>query len=184
MVTPQGSLDHSMMIVKLGYRWVAVGMDRPLARYLSHDVRKGSLPMPGESVCAERRACVEIFQGVGGNPRSALIGGVLAPSTAPELEVQLHISELRPTGAATTCPGMFGHDLVPGLAEEFIERIPEALMTQIARPGVITIDRAAYDEVGSSVVAFSLAADLLGLVLSYESLAEAEGAIRQRLTEW
>ena len=31
---------------------------------------------------------------------------------------------------------------------------------------------------------FSLAADLLGLVVSYESLAEAEGAIRQRLTEW
>ncbi|WP_329676599.1 hypothetical protein [Cellulomonas sp.] len=140
--------------------------------------------MPGETVRAARRACVEIFQGVSGNPRSALIGGVLAPSTAEQLEVQLHISELRPTGAATTCPGAFGRDLVPGLAEEFIEWIPGALMTQITRPGVITIDRAAYDEVGSSVHAFSLAADLLGLVLSHESLPEAEGAIRQRLTEW
>jgi len=168
-----------MMIVEMGYRRAAVGMDRPLARYLSHGVRTDSLPMPGETVRAARRACVEIFQGVGGNPRSALIGGVLAPSTADRLEVQLHISELRPTGAATTCPGAFGHDLVPGLAEEFIEWIPGALVTQIARPGVITIDRAAYDEVGSSVMAFSLATDLLGLVLSHESLPEAEGAIRQ-----
>lgn len=173
-----------MMVVKIGYRWAAVGIDRPLARYVSRDVRKNSLPVPGESVRTERRACVEIFQGVGGNPRSALIGGALAPSTAPRLEVQLHVSELRPTGATTTCPGAFGHDLVPGLAEEFIEWIPGALMAQIARPGTVTIDRAAYDEVESSVHGFSIAADLLGLVLSYESLAEAEGAIRQRLTEW
>ncbi|CAN5361085.1 hypothetical protein BH11ACT1_BH11ACT1_13060 [soil metagenome] len=57
-------------------------------------------------------------------------------------------------------------------------------MPQIARPGVITIDRAAYDEVGSSVHAFSLAADLLGIALSHESLPEAEDAIRRRLTEW
>ena len=70
------------------------------------------------------------------------------------------------------------------MAEEFIKRILGALMTRIARPGVITIDRAAYDEVESSVLSFSLAADLLGLVLSYESLPEAEAAVRQRMTEW
>ena len=173
-----------MMVVEMGYRRVAVGIDRPLAQYASQEVHRESLPMPGATVRGARRACVEIFHGVGGNPRSALIGGVLAPSTSDHLEVQLNISEDRPTGAATTCPGAFGRDPVPGLAEESVERIPGALMAQIARSGVITIDRAASDEVESSVIAFSLAADLLGLVLSCESLPEPEDAIWQRLTEW
>ena len=173
-----------MMVAEMGYRRVAVGIDRPLAQYASQEVHRESLPLPGATVRGARRACVEIFHGVGGNPRSALIGGVLVPSTAHQLEVELNISENCPIGAAPTCPGAFGRDLVPGLAEEFIKRIPGALMTRIARPGVITIDRAAYDEVESSVLSFSLAADLLGLVLSYESLPEAEAAIRQRMTEW
>jgi hypothetical protein len=163
---------------------VAVAIDRPLARYVSREVRRESLPLQGEILRAARRASVEIFLGVSGNPQYALIGGALVPSTVDELEVQLNISEDRPTGAPTTCPGTFGRDLVPGLADQFVKGIPRALMAQIARPGVIMIDRAAYDQVGSSVHAFSLAADLLGLVLSHESLPEAEGAIRQRLTEW
>jgi hypothetical protein len=114
----------------------------------------------------------------------SFIGGTLEPSTNQSLEVVLQISEDLPLGAETTCPGAFGRNLVPGLPEEFIERIPTALMTRFARPGVITIDRAAYDEVESSLHAFSLAADLLAVVLSHESIPEAEGEIRQRLTEW
>ncbi|HEX5332373.1 MAG TPA: hypothetical protein VFW79_06995 [Cellulomonas sp.] len=130
-----------------------------------------------------RRAFVEILERAGGHPQRALLGGTLSPGT-DHLEVVLHVSEDLPIGAVAAYPGAFRHELVPGLPEEFIARIPTALATRLARPGVITIDRAAYDEVESSVYGFSLAADLLGLVLNYESIPEAEGAIRQRLTEW
>ena len=140
--------------------------------------------MLGETVSTVRRAFVEIYRGVSGHPQRALIGATLRPSTTHRLEIELHVSEPLPLRAATTCPGAFGRDLVPGLPEEFIERVPAALMKEFARPGVITVDRAAYDEVDSSVNAFSLAADLLALVLSHASPPEAEGAIRQRLTEW
>lgn len=172
------------MIVEMGHRLMAFGIDCPLAQYTSHDVHRESLPMQGEPFGATRRAFVEVLHRLGGHPQRALIGGTLGPSTNHLLEVELCVSEDLPLGAATTCPGAFGRDLVPGLPEEFIKRIPTALMTEFARPGVITIDRAAYDEVESSVHSFSLAADLLALVLSHESLPEAEGAIRQRLTEW
>jgi hypothetical protein len=140
--------------------------------------------MQGTSIDTTRRAFVEILHRRGGHPQLALIGGTLEPSTNQSLEVVLQISEDLPLGAETTCPGAFGRNLVPGLPEEFIERIPTALMTRFARPGVITVDRAAYDEVESSLHAFSLAADLLAVVLSHESIPEAEGEIRQRLTEW
>jgi hypothetical protein len=173
-----------MMIVETGYRRVAVGIDSPLAEYAVRDVRREFLPRSGETVGSARRALVEIYRGVGGNPQRALIGGTLAPSTKQRLEVELQVSQNRPSGSATTCPGAFGRDLVPGLAEEFIDSIPDALMTQIAHPGMIVIDRAAYDEVESSVNSFALAAELLAIVLSHESPMEAEGAIRQRLSEW
>jgi hypothetical protein len=172
------------MIVQMGHRLMDFGIHCPGAQYTSHDMRRESLPMLGEPIGATRRAFVEILQRIGGHPQRALLGGTLSPGTNHLLEVVLRVSEDLPLGAAAAYPGAFRHDLVPGLPEEFIERIPGALMAQIARPGVITIDRAAYDEVESSVRGFSLAADLLGLVLSHESLPEAEGAIRQRLTEW
>jgi len=151
---------------------------------MSHDMYPESVPMLGEPIGATRRAFVEILQRIGGHPQRALLGGTLSPGTNHLLEVVLHVSQDLPLGAAAAYPGAFGHDLVPGLPEEFIERIPSALMTRFARPGVITIDRAAYDEVESSVYGFSLAADLLAVVLRHESLPEAEGEIRQRLTEW
>jgi hypothetical protein len=173
-----------MMIVEIGHRLMAFGIDCPLGRYTSRDAHRESLPMQGESIDTARRAFVEILHRRGGHPQLALIGGTLEPSTNQSLEVVLQISEDLPLGAETTCPGAFGRNLVPGLPEEFIERIPTALMTRFARPGVITIDRAAYDEVESSLHAFSLAADLLAVVLSHESIPEAEGEIRQRLTEW
>jgi hypothetical protein len=172
------------MIVEMGHRVVDFGIDCPRAMYTSRETHKESLPVSGEPIGTPRRAFVEILQRISGHPQRVLLGGTLSRGTDHLLEVVLHLSEDRPPGPAAAYPGAFSHDLVPGLPEEFIERIPRALMTQIARPGVITIDRAAYDEVGSSVHGFSLAADLLGLVLSYESLAEAEGAIRQRLGEW
>ncbi|NMM15927.1 MAG: hypothetical protein HHJ14_01970 [Cellulomonas sp.] len=172
------------MIVQTGYRRVAVGIDCPLARYALHGVRRESLPMLGETVVTVRRAFVEIYRGVSGHPQRALIGATLRPSTTHQLEIEVHVSEPLPSGATTTCPAAFGRDLVPGFPEEFIERVPAALMKEFARPGVISVDRAAYDEADSSVIAFSLAADLLALVLSYSSLPDAEAAIRQRLTEW
>ena len=178
------SQDVDAMIVEMGHRVMACGLDHSLARYTSHAVHTECVAMHGESISTTRRVFVEILQRISGHPQRAMLGGTLSPGTNQLLEVVLHVSEDRPLGAAATYPGAFRHDLVPGLPEEFIEWIPRALMTQIARPGVITIDRAAYDEVESSVHGFSLAADLLGLVVSYESLAEAEGAIRQRLTEW
>ena len=172
------------MIIEMGHRLAHLGIDCPRARYTSHDIRKESLPTLGEPIGATRRAFVEILQRAGGNPQRALLGGTLSPGTDHLLEVVLHVSEDLPLGAAASYPGAFRHELVPGLPKEFIARIPTALAARFAHPGVMTIDRAAYDEVESSVYGFSLAADLLGLVLNYESLPEAEGAIRQRLTEW
>lgn len=173
-----------MMIVETGYRRVAVGIDSPLAEYSVHEVRREFLPRSGETVGSSRRALVEIYRGVGGNPQRALIGGTLAPSSTQQLEVVLRLSEDRPSGSPTTFPGAFGRDLVPGLAEQFIDSIPDALTMQIAHPGVIVIDRAGYDDVESSVNSFALAADLLAIVLGHTSPTEAEDALRQRLSEW
>lgn len=173
-----------MMIIENGHRLMALGVDCPEGRYTPRELRTSYLSMEGESIDAPRRAFVEILHRRGGHPQLALIGGTLAPSATQLLEVSLHVSADLPIGAAATYPGAFGRNLVPGLPEDFVEQIPSALMTRLARPGIITIDRAAYDEAESSVHAFSLAADLLAVVLGCESPSELETAIRHRLAEW
>jgi hypothetical protein len=50
-----------MMIVEIGHRLMAFGIDCPLGRYTSRDAHRESLPMQGESIDTARRAFVEIL---------------------------------------------------------------------------------------------------------------------------
>lgn len=175
--------DGTPLVIEVGHGFAAIGRDCPRARYAPSAMHRDSRPASGEPMSGGRRAFVEIFQRAE-PPRRALLGGTLSPGTDHTTQVVVQVSEDRPSGAPRTYPSAFRHDLVPGLLEEYAKAVPAALMTHFARPGVITIDRGAHDEVDSSVLAFSLAADLLGLVLRHESPREAEAAVRRRLADW
>jgi hypothetical protein len=71
-------------------------------------------------------------------------------------------------GAAKTCPSRLSRPLVPGLPPEFAQATLDGLVrVPVAwdSGGFLVVDRAGYDEVESSPVAFELAGGLLVLAL-------------------
>jgi uncharacterized membrane protein len=51
-------------------------------------------------------------------------------------------------------------------------------------PGLLTVDRAAYDEVDSLSWISGTAAGLLAVALGFENFASAEEAVRENLKDW
>lgn len=171
------------MIVEVGHLRAAVLLDVEAARYvLDHEARLAN-EATGIGVTEEKRAVVEVHHRVGGNPQRALLGGVLVPGSADTLDLRGGLSGLITNGATPTCPGSLGRDLVPGLPDEFGTAILAALSSGLHIPGVLTVDRAAYDEVESSRRIFGLVAALLAVVLSIED-DEVEKAVREHLESW
>ena len=132
-------------------------------------VQGGSVHAPGG-----RRAVVELTQRISGHPQHALLGGAWMAGKGASLEV------LVPTGAPTLltsdawCTGPLGRSLIPGLPDEFALAVRATLKSAIPVPGVLTVDRAAYDPVESSPAAFRTAATVLAAVLMAEPTAARE----------
>lgn len=172
------------MIVELGNRRAAIHLDVEAARYGADHEARQARHLAGSGLTDEKRAVVEVHHRVGGNPQRALLGAVLESGPADELSIRVGLSGTITNGAVPSCPGSLGRDLVPGLPDEFGLAVAEALSFGLHIPGVLTVDRAAYDEVESSRRIFGIAAAVLAVVLNCESAAEVEDAVRKQLESW
>jgi hypothetical protein len=145
------------LLVRHGPWQIAVGDDDGAAGYVVDDWLEWSDLDPGsspESRTDTVRAIAEVRRGAGGVIPRALIGGEMRHTGRGARQVRVGQSSKMTLGAARTCASLFRGMLVPGLPPEF---------AQAALDGVV--DRAAYDEVDSSPVAFEFAGGLLVLAL-------------------
>jgi hypothetical protein len=107
---------------------------------------------------------VEVYRLVGGMSQRALIGGELQLTTRSDRNVQIGLSAGLTMGAKATCQSELANALVPELPAEFAEASLDGIVRLLMeRPAgfLIVVDRAAYDEVNSSQVAYELAGGLL-----------------------
>lgn len=114
----------------------------------------------------------------------ALLGGVYAPGGENELVIEVGTSGPSFAGAPT-CASQLWRPLVPGLPEEFALPSVNGLLRIALPPGRVVLDRAAFDPVESSPLAFELAAELLALVLGAMSTGQdIENVTRSAIEAW
>jgi hypothetical protein len=172
------------MIIEVGNRRAAIHLDVESARYaVDHETRQAEC-VSGNPLTGEKRAVVEVHHRVGGNPQRALLGALLTPGPTDELDVVVGLSGAITNGATPSCPGSLGRDLVPGLPDEFGSAVIETLSSALQIPGVLAVDRAAYDEVESSSRMFGVAAAVLAAVLGCQSVDQVDDAVRRQLATW
>lgn len=110
------------------------------------------------------RAIVEVYRLVGGKSQRALIGGELRLAAHSGRNVRIGLSPGLTMGASATCQSNFSNALVPGLPAEFAEAALDGIVRFPAERPVgflVIVDRAAYDEVNSSQVAYEFVGGLL-----------------------
>lgn len=105
----------------------------------------------------------------------ALLGGVFTPDGGKELLVEVFTSG-RGSQGQPTCESRLSSPLIPGLPDEFAHSVVGGLVGGRLSGGRVIVDRAAFDPVESSPMAFGLAAGLLSVVL--ESLSEGRDVER------
>jgi hypothetical protein len=180
------------MIIEQAGRRVAVGADEPAARYQGGDVlstRLTAAVMPG--ALAPLRMSVEILRRQGGMMSRALLGGEFQVGASGLLDLQVLVADQPLTvGAAATCPSSLATPLVPGLPRDFAPTVLTALSDlqhgAAALPaGLLRVDQAAHDEIGSSTSSFALAATMLTQVLAATLLgSDVEAAVRAAVARW
>jgi hypothetical protein len=158
------------LLVRHGPWQIAVGDDDGAASYVVDDWLEWSDPDPGsppESRTDTVRAMVEVRRGAGGVIPRALIGGEMRRTGRSARQVRVGQSSKMTLGAARTCASLFRGMLVPGLPPEFAQAALDGVVRVPAQwdSGDLVVDRAAYDEVDSSPVAFEFAGGLLVLAL-------------------
>jgi hypothetical protein len=115
------------------------------------------------------RAVVEISRALGGMRMRALLRAIFTPD--PEIAVtvfEVPYSERMGFGAVAGCLSELGRPLVAGLPLDFAGAVLEGVAgsADAALPsGRLRIDRAAFDDVDSSQVAFRFTGDLLSQVI-------------------
>lgn len=165
----------------------SAGPDQPGAAYEIFDWLSRDLPRQcSRSAFATRRAVVELRRTAGGLIHRALIGGEIRASTGIRLHIGVSATLTR--GAARSCPSSLYEPLVPGLPDEFARSVLDTLWEGLARVETcleMRIDRAGYDEVDSTPLAFSGAANVLLAVLVGDILGrDAAGSIEAALQSW
>jgi hypothetical protein len=118
---------------------------------------------------AHARAVIEIHRFLGGMSQRAMIGGEIRVKSQATSVIRVGWSGELTLGAAKTCQSELSGALAPGLPSEFAQAALDGIIRvpDERRPGsVIIIDRAGYDEVDSSSVAFELAGGLLLVTLT------------------
>jgi hypothetical protein len=140
---------------------------------------------PRPQVCAT----VEIRGSVSPVGRQALVGGSFAPDDGSALRVRIAHSGQCERIERIPCTGLLGRPLRLGLPEEFASGVEATLMSDPhgIQAGCLTVSAGAYDDVGSSQVSFSLAAELLKwLLLTRDpgAVTADELAARWRKLRW
>ena len=113
---------------------------------------------------AQARAVVEVHKFTGGKSQRAMIGGDIRLGGPAARTIRVGQSSGLTLGAAATCHSELARPLVPGLPPEFARAALSGIFRVHAdwSPALlITVDRAAYDEVDSSEFAFEFAGRLL-----------------------
>lgn len=173
------------MIVSVGTRRAAVGGDEPTASFgASRVLREATAVEPGEAPGNPARCVVEILRRGGGLMPRALLGGVYTPGGENELVIEVGSSGSSLAGAPT-CVSQLWRPLVPGLPDEFALPSVDGLLRSALPPGLVVLDRAAFDPVESSPLAFELVAELLAIVLGAMSTGQdIEKVTRAAIEAW
>jgi hypothetical protein len=179
------------MIIDDGKRAVSVVSDEESARYTSVGQLHGARPAKATPTGAEAiRAVVEVRRRQGGMSPRALIGGRFEPRESGEVTIDVLVSDTPlGLGQPATCASNLGTPLVPGLPDEFgsaaLTGLTSGGLEVALPPGVLTVDRAGYDEVESASQIFELAATLLLEVIAARiSGADLASVIRSATTAW
>lgn len=157
--------------VRRGPWQIAVGDDDCAASFVVDDWLEWSEPdsRSRPEIRADAvRAIVEVRQRGGGVVPRALIGGEMRLTGPDARQVRVGQSAGMTLGATKTYVSRLRGILVPGLPPEFAQATLDGIVRVPAQwdsGGLIIVDRAAYDEVDSSPVAFEFASGLLVLAL-------------------
>jgi hypothetical protein len=148
---------------------VAVNDENPTAAYDVEDWLEWSDPEPCDSNQSVRaRAVIEVLRFDGGKRQRALAGGEIRLNGQNARCVRVGQAPGLTLGSATTCRSELAQALVPGLPRDFAPATLNGIVEVPAeRPAgfSIVVDRAGYDEVDSSEIAFEFAGGLLLVTL-------------------
>ena len=160
---------RAAVIIREGGCGAAIWDDEPSAAYTGRYLSRGEWPASveaGRSV----RVVVEVMLAFGGMTMRALLGAQFTVdplTTVTAFEVPF--GEPLGWGSVADCHSELGPPLTAGLPSDFAEAALAGLTGDAeAHPfpcGLLRVDRAGFDEIGSSEMAFKLAGDLLGHVL-------------------
>lgn len=173
------------MIISKDARQASILTDELAAVFDSSATREQVIAVAASALAARPvRATVEILRHAGGLMPRALVGGAFTPSTDSRLAIEVATSGQNVSGAPT-CPSQLGKPLVPGLPDEFALSVIDGLIRRAPQGGRIVVDRAAFDPVESSPLAFELAAELLAVVLAGEVLgSDVVSAAKDAVEAW
>lgn len=84
-----------------------------------------------------------------------------------------------------SCKSRLWTPLIPGLPDEFAQSVVDGFIRRPLPAGRIVVDRAAFDPVESTPLAFELAAELLAIVLHAMLMGrEVEQSARAAIEAW
>lgn len=159
---------------------VAVSDENPTAVYEIKDWLEWSDPGPCDAdQSPSARAVIEVLRFNGGKRQRALAGGEIRLANQSARCIRIGQASGLTFGSPATCHSELAEALVPGLPRDFAPATLNGIATVPAdRPAgfIIVVDRAGYDEVDSSEVAFEFASGLLLTAL----LMRLRGSIQHR----
>ncbi|WP_427175219.1 hypothetical protein [Arthrobacter sp. 92] len=183
-ISARGEPDQ--MVISLGTRRASVIDDEPTASFaLGTVILESVQTKSARDTFRPVRAVVEILRHSGGLMPRALLGGAFTPS---EDEADLLI-EVQTSGEGSTgkpsCKSHLWTPLIPGLPDEFARSVVDGFIRRPLPVGRIVVDRAGFDPVESSPLAFELAAELLAIVLHAMLMGgEVEQSARAAIEAW
>jgi hypothetical protein len=163
-ISARGEPDQ--MIMSLGTRQASVIGDELTASFAAvRTILESVQTKVSRDALRPGRAVVEIVRHHGGMMPRALLGGAFTPSeNKADLLVEVQTSGAGSSGKPS-CKSQLWTPLIPGLPDEFAQSVVDGFIRRPLPAGRVVVDRAAFDPVESSPLAFELAAELLATVL-------------------
>jgi hypothetical protein len=180
----------AMIVSRLGGRRAAIRPDEPSAAYTAVHTARRERPGPADGRRGRpARTVVELRRVYGGATMRALLGASFAPGAAGAAAVEVRHGTPLELDAACGCRSELGGPLAAGLPSDFVPAVLGALTGAPGErplpPGLLRVDRAAFDPLGSGTEAFALAAALLRQAIAAQVLGgDPVAVIRAALNRW
>jgi hypothetical protein len=173
------------MIVTVGPRKAAVLEDEPTAAYPWTRLMTESAVAVGPQVDDTVRAAVETLRQAGGLRPRALIGGYFTPRPDhSDVVFEVGVSGVDLNGDPKVVSQLWD-PLMLGLPAEFADAVVDGLRRRPLPAGRLVVDRAGYDPVDSSPLAFELSAELLATVLVTRAAGgDVQSVVRVAVQAW